>query len=83
MHIKIKIILVNEQYGVNGIQAHKKKKKKQEEDFQLKCNNISIPTITHTKFLGLITLINKFWMIEYYGYVNTLSLRFLGRRIRK
>jgi hypothetical protein len=28
--------------------------KRQEEDTQLKCANISIPTITHTKFLGLI-----------------------------
>jgi hypothetical protein len=30
-----------------------------------------------------ITLINKFWIFECYGYVNTLSLCFLGRRLRK
>jgi hypothetical protein len=27
---------------------------KRQEDIQLKCDNISLPTITHTKFLGLI-----------------------------
>ena len=49
--------------------------KRQEEDIQLKCDNISIPTITHTKFLGLIIDNTLSWNSRIDSLIRKMSLR--------